>query len=378
MSLLSRRDGVARLVLAGALPLLCGTIVLAQRPPAKGDQKPDAASAAQQQAQNQEIETVLHAADAAMAAPPAVNDLPMQLQTDFLKAQAGRVWVPLTITIDPAKLSTSAITLYLRVAPRGMTAPAPPQASDAAGGKDKKDNKKKTDKNAKDAKGGAAPSGPSYPYEDVAFPDLKPAAAGQPVRILRGIGVPSGAYDLYVVVHERATGGKLGVLKQALDVPNYATGELTTSSIILAERVDQLPAPIATDQQSEHPYAFGQTEIVVSPEKKFKKSQELIVLFQIYNPNVSAEKKFNLEATYTFYKQDAGAEKRFNSTEPQVFTNETMGANFDPTAATSSIQAGQGIPLQSFPEGTYRLEVKITDKQSSKVLTQNTTFTVTP
>lgn len=376
MSLLSRRGGVARLVLAGALPLLCGTVALAQRPSAKGDQKPDAAAAAQQQAQNQEIETVLHAADAAMAAPPAATDLPMQLQTDFLKAQAGRVWVPLTITIDPAKLSTSAITLYLRVAPRGMTAPAPPQTPDAAGGKDKKDNKKKTDKNAKDAKS-AAPSGPSYPYEDVAFPELKPAP-GQPVRILRGIGVPSGAYDLYVVVHERATGGKLGVLKQPLDVPNYTTGELTTSSIILAERVDQLPAPIATDQQSEHPYAFGQTEIIVSPEKKFKKSQELIVLFQIYNPNVSAEKKFSLEATYTFYKQDAGAEKRFNSTEPQVFTNETMGASFDPTAATSSIQAGQGIPLQSFPEGAYRLEVKITDKQSSKVLTQNTTFTVTP
>lgn len=376
MAFLSRWDGVARLVLAGAFPLMCGTIALAQRPPAKGDQKPDAAAVAQQQAQNQEIETVLHAADAAMAAPPAVNDLPMQLQTDFLKAQAGRVWVPLTITIDPAKLSTNAVTLYLRVAPRGMAAPAAPPASDAAG-KDKSKDKKKTDKNAKDAKGAAAPSGPSYPYEDVAFPELKPAA-GQPIRILRGLGVPPGAYDLYVVVHERAPGGKLGVLKQALEVPNYTTGELTTSSIILAERVDQLPAPIATDQQSEHPYAFGQTEIVVSPEKKFKKTQELIVLFQIYNPNVSADKKFSLEATYTFYRQDAGAEKRFNSTEPQMFTNDTMGANFDPTASTSSIQAGQGIPLQSFPEGTYRLEVKITDKQSSKVLTQNTTFTVTP
>src|SRR5204863_4639913 len=151
-----------------------------------------------------------------------------------------------------------------------------------------------------------------------------------------------------------------------------------TSSIILAERVDQLPAPIATDQQSDHPYAFGQTEIVVSPEKKFKKSQELIVLFQIYNPMLTADKKFNLEATYTFYKQEAAGEKRFNSTEPQVFSNDTMGPTFDPTAATSSIQAGQGIPLQSFPEGSYRLEIKITDKQSSKVLTQNTTFTVTP
>jgi hypothetical protein len=190
--------------------------------------------------------------------------------------------------------------------------------------------------------------------------------------------VPSGSYDLYVVMHERTPTGKSSVLKQSLDVPNYAGPELMTSTIILAERVDTLPAPIATDQQSEHPYAFGATEIVVSPERKFKKTQELIVLFQIYNPNLTAEKKFSLEATYTFYRMDAGAEKRFNSTEPQQFTNESMGASFDPTGATSSIQAGQGIPLQSFPEGSYRLEVKVTDKQSTKTLTQNVNFTVTP
>jgi hypothetical protein len=379
MPLSSRGFGVARRVLAGVMSVACGTLVLAQRPPAKGEQKPDPAALAQQQAQNQEIETVLHAADAAMAAPPAANDLPMQLQTDFLKAQGGRVWVPLTIALEPAKAVSGPVTLYLRVTPRGMTAPPPPAATpDPAAAP--KDAKKKNDKNdkGKEPVKAAAPSGPSYPYEDVAFMDVKAPAPGQPLRILRGIGVPAGTYDLYVVMHERATGGKLGVLKQPLDVPNYGTAELMTSSLILAERVDQLPAPIATDQQSEHPYAFGQTEIVPATEHKFKKSQELIVLFQIYNPNVTPDKKFSLEATYTFYRQDPAGEKRFNSTEPQVFTNDTMGAGFDPNGPASSIQAGQGIPLQSFPEGAYRLEVKITDKQSNKVLTQNTTFTVTP
>ena len=147
--------------------------------------------------------------------------------------------------------------------------------------------------------------------------------------------------------------------------------------MILAERVDQLATPITPDAQSEHPYAFGQTEIVVAPDRKFKKAQELIVLMQIYNPMVTPEKKFNLEATYTFYRQDAGTEKRFNSTEPQIFSSETMGAGFDPSG-NSSIQAGQGVPLQSFPDGPYRLEIKITDKLSSKVLTQNVNFTVAP
>jgi len=374
MPLSCRELGVTRLVAAGALTVAFGTLVLAQKAPApKADQKPDPAAVAQQQAQNQEIEAVYHAADAAMASGQGSGEIPISVQSDFLKAQSGRVWVPLTLTFDSTKTAGGPVTLYFRVTPRGMTAPPPSAAAaEPPGGKDKKKDKGKDPKTAP-----PAPAGPSYPYEDVTFTELK-GGPGEPFRLQRGIGVPPGSYDLYVVLHERAPGGKLGVVKQAIEVPNYATGELMTSSIILAQHVNQLTAPVPPDQQSEHPYAFGQTEIAVTPERRFKKSDELIVLFQIYNANISPEKKFSLEATYTFYRQDAGAEKRFNSTEPQKLDNDTMPAGFDPTSANSSIQAGQGIPLQSFPEGAYRLEIKVTDKQNSKVLTQSTTFTVTP
>ena len=350
MPLSPRVSWFLRVMLTVVLPFTCGAIVFGQRP-APAAQKPDPAAQAQAQAEQQEIQNLVRVADAAMTGQQAPAEFPIQFQNDFLKAQGSRVWVPITLTLDPAKLSSSALTLYLRVVPRGMTAP---------------------------------PAAPAYPFEDVSFMDLK-AAPGQPLRILRGIGVPAGSYDLYVVLHERPAAGapaggapgKTSVLKHPLDVPNYGTGEFATSTVILAERVDQLPAPITPDKQSEHPYAFGQTEIAVSADRKFKKTQELIVLLQIYNPMLTPEKKFNLEATYTFYRQDAGAEKRFNSTEPQVFNADTMGAGFDPSG-NSSIQAGQGVPLQSFPEGQYRLEIKITDKLSAKVLTQNVNFTVTP
>ena len=384
MPLSPRGFGFTRVVAAAlALALACGTLAIAQKAASKADQKPDPAAQAKAQAEQQEIQTLVRVADAAMSGQPAAADFPIQFQNDFLKAQGSRVWVPIILTLDPAKTPSGALTLYLRVTPRGMT--APPALAAAAPEKNAKDNKdKKTDPKTPAA---AAPAGPNYPYEDVSFLDLKPAAPGQPLRIQRGIGIPAGSYDLYIVLHERpaapagpaaatAASGKTAVLKQALDVPNYGS-EFSTSSVILAERVDQLPAPITPDAQSEHPYAFGQTEIIVSPDHKFKKAQELIVLLQIYNPMVTPEKKFNLEATYTFFRQDAGTEKRFNSTEPQTFSSETMGAGFDPSG-NSSIQAGQGVPLQSFPDGSYRLEIKIADKLSSKVLTQNVNFTVTP
>jgi hypothetical protein len=371
------RSGAAVLAVA----LAWGTVTSAQKAPPKADQKPDPAAQAKAQAEQQEIQTLVRVADAAMSGQPAPTDFPIQFQNDFLKAQGSRVWVPIILTLDPAKTPSGALTLYLRVTPRGMTAP-PAVAAAPAPDKNAKNNDKDKDKK-KDPKA-AAPPAPNYPYEDVSFLDLKPAAPGQPLRIQRGVGIPAGSYDIYIVLHERPAAtaaapasGKTAVLKQALDVPNYGAGEFSTSTVILAERVDQLPAPITPDAQSEHPYAFGQTEIVVAPDRKFKKAQELIVLLQVYNPMVTAEKKFNLEATYTFYRQDAGTEKRFNSTDPQIFNSETMGAGFDPSG-NSSIQAGQGVPLQSFPEGSYRLEIKIADKLSSKVLTQNVNFTVTP
>jgi hypothetical protein len=339
------------------------------------DKKPDPkkADTAAAQAQSEEVQSLVRLADAAMTGQQVPSDFPIQFQNDFLKAQNARVWVPITLTIDSSKLTTGALTLYLRVAPRGLSAPpVPAPATDA------KTDPKKNDKK-KDAKPAAAP--PTYPFEDVSFLDLKPTA-GQPLRITRGVAVPGGSYDLYVVMRERAAAGatpKAAVLKQPLDVPNYSSGEFTTSSVLLAERVEQLSAPVTPDQQSERPYAFGQQEVIVSPDHKFKKDQELIVLFQIYNPTLT-DKKFNIEATYTFYQQAPDGEKKFNSTEPQAFTPESMGASFDPATIEQSIQAGQGIPLKSFPEGNFRLEIKVVDKLANpaKTLTQNVNFTVTP
>lgn len=371
-------SGVLRALTAALLATTCATLVFADQRP-KTDQKPDAAAQAAAMAEQQEIQSLVRTADAAMSGQPAPSDFPIQFSNDFLKAQGNRVWVPITLTVDPTKLSSNALTIYLRVVPRGMTAPAAPVPAPANA--KEKDKDKKDKKN--DGKSAPAPAAPAYPFEDAQQLEVKPAP-GQPIRILRGIGVPSGSYDLYVVLHERAAPGapaanpgKTSVLKQPLDVPNFSNGEFATSTVILAERVDQLSAPITPDQQTERPYAFGQTEIFVSPDRKFKQSQELIVLLQIYNPQTTPDKKFNLEATYTFYRQEGGTEKRFNATAPQVFTSDTMGPQFDPSG-NSSIQAGQGVPLQSFPEGSYRLEIKITDKVSAKVLTQNVNFTVTP
>ncbi len=77
---------------------------------------------------------------------------------------------------------------------------------------------------------------------------------------------------------------------------------------------------------------------------------------------------------YNFYNMQNGAEKFFNGTNPQALNAQTLpGLGFDPAAGMTN---GQTIPLASFPEGEYRLEIKITDKLATKSVTRDVKFSV--
>jgi hypothetical protein len=363
--------GVSVITLCAALALSAG-VAGAQKPDKKNEQKADQTALLSQQRTQQAL---VHIVDAAMAGQAVPADFPIQFQNDFLKAQGTAVWVPFTLTMDPAKISGLA-AIYFRVTPHGATAPAAAEKNE----KRERSREKKGDQKQRLV----AEEGPSYPYQQIELLDLKAAGPGQPIRVVRGMALQPGNYDVYVAVRERLAAGntstepalKTSVLKQSLEVPDYSNGEFSTSTVILANRVQHLDAPVPSTEQAERPYSFGQTEIIVSPDHRFRKSQELVALLQIYNPTLSVDKNFNLEATYTFFQEAPAGEKRFNATEPQELTPADAMTASDP--AKASIQRAQAIPLESFPEGSYRLEIKVTDKLSSKVVTQSATFSVAP
>jgi hypothetical protein len=318
-------------------------------------------------AQQAEIQGLMKVADQVAAGQPAPNDIPFTLENHFLKARDTRTYVPFIITIDPAKVTTPSLAMYLRVVKKG--------AADAAAAPSGKDAKK--DENTK--KNGR----PEYAFEDVYFVDPK-AETGQPYRVQRAFAAAGGDYDVYLALKERTPAAtknpppaKITVYKQALTVPDYWNNELATSSIILADKVDQLTTPYTEAQQAEHPYTFGMTQIVPSPDNKFTKKENLSIIFLVYNTAPDANKKPDVTVDYNFYLKNAdGTEKFFNKTNPQVFNASTLPPQFD-QAAGHQLVAGQEVPLASFPEGTFRLEIKVTDKLSNKSLTQNLAFSVT-
>jgi hypothetical protein len=330
----------------------------------KDDKKKD-------EAQKKEIANIVKIVDDLTSGQPAANDLSLSwLREDVLKAQGNKEYVPFTVQLDSSKVSSPTVAFYWRVVAKN---PAAAAAVDPSAKKDEKKDKDK-DKGKK----------PDYAYEDISF---VPVTAGQiPMRISRSFTVPAGSYDVFLVAKEptpdkapkNAPPPKMSAVKQSVNVPEFWSSELATSSVIVAQRIDPLPAPLTPQQQADRPYALGMMEIVPTFETKFTKKAELSTFMLIYNPKVDSGNKPDVSVEYNFYQRLAGApEKFFNKTNPQNLNGQTLPPNFD-LAAGHQLQSGQAVPLASFPEGDYRLEIKVTDKIANKTLTREITFTVSP
>lgn len=318
--------------------------------------------------QKKEIQSVVKLVDDAAAGQAAPNEFGLAwVSADFLKAQGNKQYAPFTVTLDPSKIAATGPTVvYWRVVSKDAAPPPPPPPP--ADSKDKKDDKKNA----------APPKRPEFAYEDVSF---VPLAGSAPLRLTRSFTVPAGNYDLYVAVKEAASTqknappAKASVLKQAVTVPDFWNSELATSSVIVAQRIDPLPAPLTPQQQIERPYALGGIEIVPVTDMKMPKKAELQTFMIIYNTKADAMNKPDVVVEYNFFSKMGGTEKAFNHTAPQALNAQTLPPQFD-AAAGHQLQAGQGVPLASFPEGDYRLEIKVTDKIANKSLTRDINFTV--
>ena len=356
--------------------------------------------------QKKEIQNIVKIVDDLAAGQNAPNDLSLAwVLEDFLKAQGNKQYVPFTVSIDASKLApnATAVALYWRVVAKDG-APEP-----AATTGQKKDDKKDKDKKK------------DYAYEDITFvpitvqtppqatttatttttgktttttatttitPGGTASAAGTNgvMRVARSFTVPAGTYDVYLVAKEptpekppkNAPPPKTSAIKQTVTVPDFWNGELATSTVIVAQRIDPLPAPLTPQQQADRPYALGTMEIAPVYDLKFKKMSELSTFMLIYNPKTDSANKPDVVVEYNFYQKPAGQpEKFFNKTNPQNLNAQTLPPQFD-LAAGHQLQSGQAVPLASFPEGDYRLEIKVTDKIANKTLTRDVNFSVNP
>lgn len=290
-------------------------------------------------------------AKAVTASPGGLDAKAVAFRHDMMKAADGKVYVPYTLEFPADAMASGPVSVYVRVVPKGELPPPP----------DKKDSR--------------------FAFED--FYTVEPRlAAGQPARITRAFAAAPGEYDLYFGVRARPGDPKKAkdepvrvlAFKPSATLSNFWNGELTTSTIVVTSKVETIQGQVPPESQRERPYLFGQTEFVPSPDNKFKKTDELSVVFQIYNPALDAGKP-NVQIDYTFHARQAEGEKYFNKTNAQQLNGQTLPPNFD-VAVTQMLPGGQSVPLGSFPPGDYRMEIKVTDNVAKKTITRDVLFSV--
>ncbi len=364
-----RSAGVLVLVVAPTLSAV-HVPVLAARGAGVRQRDPLADERQVEQTQREEGEAILALADAAMAGKSGQSDFRVRWQNDFVKAQRG-TFVPFTLTVDASLLTRRSALVYVRAMRRSAALDESDRKS--------QDRERPTERDES-----------RYPVDAIFPVELTPGPAS---RISRGFSVPPGEYDVFVVMRERVDPGaprtrpKAAVLRQPLSVPDFRSNELTTSSVIVADRLNVLAEPVPADQLAERPYVIGRNEITPAVDRQFRRDEELIVVFLVYNPMVTPERQFDVRVEYHFYRQvgagisaqaggDLGAhpagragEQYFNRTDPQRFNPALMGATFDPGAG-EPVMAGQVVPLAGFEEGDYRLAVQIIDLLSGKSVSQ--------
>jgi hypothetical protein len=120
----------------------------------------------------------------------------------------------------------------------------------------------------------------------------------------------------------------------------------------------------------EHPFAFGQAEIVPVAAPSFTPDDPFSVVYQICNYGAPDS---DLRAEYTFYQEGDAGLRLFNRTAPQQLTD----ADLPPSHPWSNQAfAMQTVSLKSFPPGRYELEVIVRDRLTQGTASGKVAFTV--
>ena len=328
----------------------------------------------------EEVQTLVDVVRAAVRGELAPTARPFEWENDFLKGATGTTYVPFTLVIDPLKITSPTIVMYVLVTERAPTdQPAAPDSDDRQSQADADQSEDVST---------------AFQHQDAYFVDMDPFESVAH-RIRRAFSVPAGEYDVYVAVKETSSSedtaqtalrsaerlalddvqAQAMMLKQELTVPDLWGNELATSTVIMLERVEPLAVPLTPEEQIENPYTIGMTRLVPVADSIFAGSDELSLVLLVYNPSLDADNKPDVTVEYDFHRQTSAGEEYFNRMPPQHFNAETLPAEFD-VSAGHQIVAGQTVPLSLFPEGDYRLEITVEDNESAASVIRDVMFTV--
>ncbi len=186
-------------------------------------------------------------------------------------------------------------------------------------------------------------------FEDVVTSSFTPEALemGQQQKSAyqKNLVLPPGDYKIDLVVRD-VKSGKTGVIKQGFKIPKYEEGKLSTSTLILASRIEPLNGRLPSGQ-----FVLGSLKVIPNATSEFKQDQTLGLYMQVYNVGIDqATLRPSVEIEYLISQKSK-----------EVMRIKEDGKNGFSSINSQQMTLARLVPLKNFKPGFYDVQVAIKD-----------------
>jgi hypothetical protein len=200
-------------------------------------------------------------------------------------------------------------------------------------------------------------------FEDSVTRDFPDTLYQQSVKLSsiyqKALPLRPGLYRLDLVVKD-VVSGNVGVVNERLSVPRFDEEKLQSSTLILADQIEHVPAKqIGTGQ-----FVLGSSKVRPRLSADFTTTDKLGIYLQVYNLKPD-EKTHKTSATFT-YTVKRGEQQVMQFKE----TTEEMKQTGD------QVTIERLLPLATLAPGKYTLEVSATDALSKSNITLSADFSI--
>jgi GWxTD domain-containing protein len=186
-------------------------------------------------------------------------------------------------------------------------------------------------------------------FEDVVTSSFTPEAlaAGQQAKSAyqKNVVLPPGNYKIDLVVRD-VNSGKTGVLKQGFTVPKYEESKLSTSTLILASKIEPLNGRLPSGQ-----FVLGSLKVIPNATHEFKQDQTLGIYMQVYNVGID-------QATL---RPSVDIEYLITQKGKEVMRIKEDGKNGFSSINSQQMTLARLVQLKDFKPGFYDIQVTLKD-----------------
>ncbi len=200
-------------------------------------------------------------------------------------------------------------------------------------------------------------------FEDAVSRDFPDSLFQQSVKLQsiyqKAVPLRPGLYRLDLVIKD-VQSGNVGVVNTRLAVHKYEDAQLDSSSLILADQIEHVPAK----QIGAGQFVLGSSKVRPRLEGDFTTADKLGIYMQVYN----------LKPDDTTHKNNATFQYTVRKGDRQILQFKETSADMKQSGDQVTIE--RLLPLATLAPGKYTLEINATDSLTNQTITRTADFTV--